>query len=167
MSRCLVVYYSWTGATTKVAKAVAAALSADLEEIKEVKPRRGFLAFFRAGMEATRKMCPDIHPPNRDAASYDVVILGFPVWAHDMASPMRTYLEREKSKLGTIAAFCTLGGAGAGAAIQSVAAICGRTPVAMLSITTGELAAHRWRGKVETFAQDVRRRGAPQGARVG
>lgn len=158
MSRCLVVYYSWTGATAKVAKAVAAALSADLEEIKDLKPRRGLLAFFWAGMEATRKMIPAIQPSVRDAAAYDLVVLGFPVWAHDIASPMRAYLEREKSKLGAIAAFCTLGGSGADAAFQSIVAICNRTPIAMLSLTSGELAADRWRDRVHTFAAEAARR---------
>lgn len=158
MKRCLVVYYSWTGATAKVAKAVAAALTADVEEIKEARPRRGLFAFLRSGMEASRKMIPAIQPSARDASGYDVVVLGFPVWAHDIASPMRAYLEREKSKLGTIAAFCTLGGSGADAAFQSIAAVCGRTPISMLSLTSGELAADRWRDRVCAFADAVKRR---------
>jgi flavodoxin len=168
LARCLVAYYSWTGATAKVAKAVSAALSADVEEIKDIKPRRGLLGFLRSGAEASRKQLPAIQPAIRDASGYDLVVLGFPVWAHDMASPMRAYIARERSNLGTIAAFCTLGGSGADAAIQSLATACGRTPVSMLSLTSGELASGRWRTRVDAFATDVQQRvGAARSARLG
>lgn len=155
MAKVLVVYYSRTGATAKVAKAIAAELAADVEEIREAKPRAGVFGFIRSAIEASRRKTPVILQAVRDPADYDVVILGFPVWANEMASPMRSYLTREKSKLGQVAVFCTLGGSGGDAAIQSVAALCGRTPVAMLAVTTADLASNHWRERVHAFTQSI------------
>ena len=86
MSRSLVVFYSWTGNTGKVARALAETLSAELEEIREVKPRGGLFAFLRSGMEASRKRPAPIVRCSRNLADYDLVILGSPVWAASMAS---------------------------------------------------------------------------------
>jgi flavodoxin len=155
MARHLVAYYSWTGKTDKVGRAIAAALSADVEEIRELKPRKGFFAFMRAAIEASRRKASLISAPATDAAAYDVVILGTPVWAGEMAPALRAYIEREKTKFKDVAFFCTLGGANGERALAGMAAACGRDPIAQLLVDASALKSS-WRRAVHDFAERIR-----------
>jgi flavodoxin len=157
--KCLVVYYSWSGNTAKVARAIAADLSADVEEIRELKARTGLLAFVRSAIEASRRKASSISASAADASAYDMVILGSPVWAGEMAPALRAYIERENGKFKEIAFFCTLGGANGQRALASMRAACGRTPVAELLIDAAALKSG-WRQQVHEFAQTLSAFGA-------
>jgi menaquinone-dependent protoporphyrinogen IX oxidase len=41
---------------------------------------------------------------------YDLVLIGTPIWACTMASPVRSFLQEYKEKLPRVAFFCTMGG---------------------------------------------------------
>ena len=152
MNRCLVVFYSWTGHTGKVARGLAEKLSADLEEIREVRPRGGLFAFLRSGMEASRKQSAPVLRSSRNLADYDLIILGSPVWAASMASPVRGFIEQERGAIRDVALFCTLSGSGGEAALGAMAELCGRPPVATLQVTAGALKSGSWRDEVDRFA---------------
>lgn len=158
MSKCLVAYYSWSGKTAKFAKALATMLSADLEEIKDVKRRSGVLGYMRSAFEASKKTSAPIEPPTKTLKDYDIIVLGCPVWAGNMASPMRSFILRERHNIKQLALFCTLGGAGGEATLESMAALSGKTPVASLQMRDAELAAGSWRGKIGLFAGAIRGR---------
>lgn len=55
MGKCLVVYYSRTGNTAKIARAIAESLSADIDPIRETRDRRGAIAYIRSAFEALRR----------------------------------------------------------------------------------------------------------------
>jgi flavodoxin len=170
MPRYLVAYYSWTGNTAKVAKLIAETLSADIEEIQDVKPRGGPFAFAMAVAASVLKRSPPILQPTKRMADYDVVILGCPVWASNMATPMRSYIMRENPRIKQVGLFCTLGGSGGKAALARMAALCGRTSMADLIVERPQLVSGAWRGLTETFARQVQTRQvqtgevAPRGA---
>jgi len=155
MPKYLVAYYSWTGNTAKVADLIAGTLSADIEEIQDVKPRGGLFAFAAAVVASVLQKSPPILPPTRNANDYDVVILGSPVWASNMATPMRSYLMRENPRIKRVALFCTLGGSGGKDALARMAALCGRTPLADLIVDRSSLASDIWRNSAESFARQV------------
>lgn len=155
MPRYLVVYHSWTGNTAKVAKLIAATLSADIEEIREVTPRGGAFAFVASVIASIFKMSPPILPATKNVADYDVVILGCPVWGSNMATPMRSYLTRESPRIKQIALFCTLGGSGGKATLARMAALCEHTSLADLTLNQPAIASEAWRGAAEDFARQV------------
>ena len=103
----LIIYFSRTGRTRKVAKAIQEATGFDLEEIKEKAGRVGALGFLRSGMESTRRMLPQIIPLTHDPSQYDIVVLGTPIWASNMSSPIRAFITEYKKKINQIALFCT------------------------------------------------------------
>jgi flavodoxin len=160
MSKILVVYYSWSGKTAKVAKALAQSLAADLEEIKDAKRRAGLFAFFRSAVEAAQNKPAFILPPSRNVADYDVVVLGCPVWAHNMASPMRAYIMQQKNNIKQLAVFCTLSGSGGAAALDRMSALSGRTPIAKLQVRDSDLASGSWRSAADRFSAAVKERAA-------
>lgn len=155
MPRCLVAYYSWTGNTEKVAQAIAEALSADIEQIHDLRPRGGPFAVAAAAIGSVLQRATPIVAPTKSVADYDVVILGCPVWASNMATPMRSYIMREKSGIKQVALFCTLGGSGGKIALAKMTTLCGHTPLADLMLEQPALASGAWRALTETFAREV------------
>jgi Flavodoxins len=107
--KTLVVYYSLEGHTRAIAGFIAKETGADLLELKPVKqiPTRGIWKFFHGGAQAILKKTPELLPFDIDARDYDLIFVGTPVWAGLIASPMRTFLTRQKVRGKRIALFCT------------------------------------------------------------
>ena len=139
MGRALVVCYSLTGHTQRVADAVAARLGATLEPIRETRPRAGVAGYLRAGWEALRKRPAGIVPATHDPGDYDLVVVGTPVWAGNMSSPVRAYIDAHAGRLRHVAFFCTQGGSGGERVCSSMASLCGADPVATLVVTERQL----------------------------
>jgi menaquinone-dependent protoporphyrinogen IX oxidase len=85
--RTLVVYYSRSGTTRKIAEALSRALNANVEEIVESKSRAGFFGYLRSLVEAIQRNPSAIAQSKCDPSSYDRVIIGTPVWAWSVSSP--------------------------------------------------------------------------------
>ena len=77
--RILVVSYSRSGATSKVATLLAKNLGADLAPIEEHASREGFGGYVRSALEALARGLPAIRT-QRDPKDYDFVVVGIPVW---------------------------------------------------------------------------------------
>jgi flavodoxin len=50
--KALIVYYSRTGRTKKIAKEIQLGIKAEIEEIKDSKNRKGILGWLSAGRDA-------------------------------------------------------------------------------------------------------------------
>jgi flavodoxin len=155
--RSLVVYFSRTGNTAKVAEAAAAQLSSDIEKLEAVKDHSGFFGWFLAGKEATRAMLTPIKDIKKDPASYDLVVIGTPIWSWNVSSPVRTYLSNCKGKFKKVAFFCTEGGSGSKRAFRSMEEACGKGPVAALALRQGEVGAEQAAKKIGQFVADLKR----------
>ena len=139
--KSLVVYYSRTGNTRKVAQAIAGVLKADVEEIVDLKDRAGVKGYLLAGRDAMRKEETPIEPIKHDVTAYDLVVVGTPVWAFTMAAPVRSFLVGPGSSARRMAFFCTMGGSGANRAFREMQAAGGREPNATLALTERAVAA--------------------------
>jgi menaquinone-dependent protoporphyrinogen IX oxidase len=115
-ARTLIVYYSRTGTTRRVADALAYALTApqspDVEVLTDTKHRQGPIGFLRAVTDAVGRKVIPIEPVNCHPADYDLVIVGTPVWADTMCSAVRTYLHKYGQAIRKAALFCTTAGSG-------------------------------------------------------
>lgn len=85
-----------------------------------------------------------------------MVILGSPVWAQKMASPVRSYILREKNNIKNLALFCTLGGAGGEAVLAGMETLSGRPRIASLQVTDADFKASAWRRMTDDFARQIR-----------
>lgn len=154
MPRILVIDYSRSGNTHKVAQAIAGACGADLEQIRDAKPRRGLWGWIRSAREAIRAIPGEIRSPSRDPTDYDLVVLGSPVWAGHVSSPMRAYLGERSSALTRIALFVTEGGSGGPKALAEMSALAGLQPVATLEVRAKEIRGSL-RSTIERFVACV------------
>ena len=107
--RILVVYYSRTGHTARVAKDIAARLNADVEEVRERRPRPGFVGYLRGCYDSLRKQVTEIEEPQRSPVDYSLIIVGTPVWVWDMTPAIRSYLQWARGRARAIAFFVTSG----------------------------------------------------------
>ena len=111
----LIVYYSLGGNTDYAAKRIASVSGFDLLRLEPVKayPVSGFMKFFRGGKSAVMAETPALKPYAFDAAAYDRIVFGFPVWAGNVTPPIRTFIRDNSLKGKRISAFACQSGAGA------------------------------------------------------
>ncbi len=153
MGKTLVTYFSWTGHTRQVAEAIAAELGADVEEICEARPRSGWIAYFRSAWEVLQNKSVPIKVIEKRPTAYDLVVIGTPVWAGRMSSPVRSYVTQERHNFARIALFCTEGSANGDKALAQIAQLCGKEPVATLVVTERDITSGAYRRKVADFTK--------------
>ena len=115
--KTLIVYYSLEGNTEYAAKRIADKLGADtlrLYPVKEYKSS-GVGKFLEGGRDAMRGAKPELMDYDVNLAKYDRIIIGFPVWASNIAPPIRTFIAEHRGtiKRKEVVAFACQGGSGA------------------------------------------------------
>jgi flavodoxin len=148
MRSCLVVCYSRTGLTAKLGREIANSCDADFELIREERDRSGPLGLLRSAWEAVRRRRPAILAPEKDACQYALVILGSPVWAGHMSSPMRTYILGQRNGFHRVALFCTMGGRDGDAALAEMAQLCGKEAIAKVAVSDKEIGQGNYYGQL-------------------
>lgn len=110
----IVVYYSQTGATEKVAKLFAGKTSADIIKIDAEKPYNGDFdaTIERCQEEMKNNILPTLAAIEKNVADYDTIYLGFPVWFGVAAPPMQSFVKNADFKDKVIVPFCTFGSGG-------------------------------------------------------
>lgn len=126
----LVVYFSASGVTEKLAKRLAEAIGSD---IFEIVPRQKYidkdLDWTDKNSRSSKEMAdvnsrPEIVGKVEDFNGYDNIFIGFPIWWYREPSVVDTFLEQYDFKNKRIIPFATSGGSGMGETykyIQSVA----------------------------------------------
>ena len=100
--KTLVVYYSRTGRTKKIAEYIQSALDSEIDEIQDVKNRKGILGWISAGRDAGSKSLTPLEDVDKLPKDYSVVIIGSPTWNNSLSSPVRTYIDKFNEELSSI-----------------------------------------------------------------
>lgn len=150
MVKTLVVCYSRTETTLRVALDVANALGADLDRVETVTSRKGALGYALSAAEALAKGLPSIRT-RRDPRSYDLVVLGSPVWVGTMCAPMRSYLFLHRGELPRVGLFATMGGHGADQVLQEMKMLCQADKAPARAFLESQVRAGAHRGDVDSF----------------
>jgi flavodoxin len=151
--KTLVIYYSLSGNTQKIAEAIATACNADIENIRDRKTRTGMFGMLTTVFQTLFSRSSRIHTVNADAGLYDLLILGSPVWIDRLAAPMRSYIQREKDRFNHVAFFCTQDSSGATNVFNSMATLSAKQPVATMEVTDKEIESASYEKKMQTFIQ--------------
>lgn len=155
MNKILVVYFSRSGYTRQVAEQIATRLRADIESVREFRGRLGILGYLRSVREALQQRSVAIRTPAKNPSDYDLVIIGTPVWASNMCSPIRAYITAQMNGLGRVALFCTQGGSGALKVLGRMAELCGHRPVATMIVNDDEITKERYADKLNGFLKAI------------
>src|SRR3954471_6557006 len=103
MKRIRIAYYSLGGNTARVAKDLAARLGAELLELREATPRRGFFRQLRAVFDTVCARPAILVGPGNLADGYDLTLVGTPIWVGRIPPAARTCLESIRHQDGDIA----------------------------------------------------------------
>ena len=111
-SKKLIVYFTYTNNTKKIAEDIKAKLNCDILEIKPVKPYdKDYDTVVRLEQNnETAKKTPDIEKIDMHLSKYDEIILGSPVWWYTIAPVIRTFLKQNDLSGKKIVPFATNGG---------------------------------------------------------
>jgi hypothetical protein len=154
--KSLIVYFSRTGNTRKVAEAIHGLLGGDLVEIREAGGRGGPIGWLRSGMESIRKMLPRLQPIEKEPSSYDLVVVGTPIWASNMSSPVRAFITRYREEFPRTAFFCTGDGDDPALVFGPMLELLGREPVATVGIIGEERGDDLGMEKIATFVEALK-----------
>ena len=123
----LIVYYSLEGNTDYAAGILQERLGVETLRIAPVKafPDKGFRKFLYGGKSAVMAETPALEPYEFDAEKYDRIVIGFPVWASNVAPPIRTFVKENDLRRKKVAAFACQSGNGAEKAFLKLAAAIG------------------------------------------
>ena len=77
----IILYYSLSGKTKTLAEKQAAETGADVIEVREVKPHKGFSAFIPGCCQAMALKSSAIVPLETDLSAYDEIVIMGPIWA--------------------------------------------------------------------------------------
>jgi flavodoxin len=118
-SNVLVLYFSATGTTKRVAEKISAVTGGDLLEIVPAQPyTTEDLNYNDSSTRATvEQNTPDARPEianDIDLEGYETLYLGYPIWWGQAPRIMSTFAETHEFDGITVIPFCTSGGSGAG-----------------------------------------------------
>ena len=154
--QALVVYYSRGGNTRKVAEELSKELQCDVEEILDTTNRSGPMGWLSSGRQASSKALTKLQPIKNDPSKYDLVIIGTPVWASHVSTPVRTYVTDNKDKLKKVAFLVTESRGGDEGAVKDMEELSGKTSSGTLVVKAPEIKNGEYQAKVKKFADSIK-----------
>jgi flavodoxin len=93
--RSIIIYYSYSGNTRRVAEFLAEYLKVKGEvAVIGLKPQDESDKFFRQCLRGFKHIKAELGPVNFDLSPYDLICFGTPVWAFGPAPAMNAYLDK-------------------------------------------------------------------------
>lgn len=157
--RTLIIYYSRTGTTATIARALANRLDADTREISCNRYTGGMLRYLLAGYDSVRGNLPEIEIPKFAAEKYDLVLIGTPVWTSHPALPVRAFLGGKPELPARVAVFLTHGGhSPAQTCIDELAELLPVSIEAKLTFSSAQVSGGKFADDVSKFADELQNR---------
>lgn len=153
--RLLIVYNTRTNFTKKIAQELAKKLSADTEELVDLKKRTGPLGYFTAGKDAAGKRLTKLEPLRKNIYEYDLIIIGTPVWVGTMTPAIRTFLEAQKHNIKRFVCFSTQGSSSRQKVFDEINKVMGRNSEVNTFFPTKEVAQEKYSEKLEEFVRRI------------
>ncbi len=109
LGKVLVIYYSLSGNTEKIAKEIAQQTSADLFKIETIKKYSTPSVYVKSKQELSTKEYPSLQEKPLDLSQYDTIFVGGPVWWYTMAPPLFSFLKQTDFQGKNVVPFSTQG----------------------------------------------------------
>ncbi|MFH1840664.1 MAG: hypothetical protein ABH807_00695 [Candidatus Shapirobacteria bacterium] len=155
--RILVAFYSRTGTTKKIALKLAEKLKADILEILCPSIGLGPVGYLKAGRSTMLKIFVPIQFSTKDRVltNYSLVIIGTPIWAFTLSSPIKTFLTQNKKKFNKVAFFVTYHSSGVDKTFTDMAKIIDQKPIATLALTAPKVWQEKFEEKISCFIKTL------------
>ncbi|MDO5848964.1 MAG: flavodoxin [Methanobrevibacter sp.] len=137
--KILIVYYSRSGITKNVANILKEKLDADIEEITDNNKYSGAIGWLKGGFNASTGRLSEINPISKNPLHYDLTIIGSPVWASNIATPVATFINKNYKDLTKVAGFVTCGSGGGEKALEKMSEECEKQLEATMILTSKDI----------------------------
>jgi flavodoxin len=164
MPSTLIVFYSYTGNSRRLAQLLAAQQGWPVGEIIEVHPRSGnMMGNMRCALDSVLGRRPAVFYRGPELAGFETVVLVAPVWLQQLAGPMRSFVANESKHIGRAAVLLSMGAQGGANAIAEIASILGHDPLVSEVVTARQFEDGSCAQAVDAFGKAVSqaRPGAP------
>ncbi|MCC8189966.1 MAG: hypothetical protein LIP77_04910 [Planctomycetes bacterium] len=124
--KAIIIYYSLTNNTRTMAEFIRENTGFDMEEIELVTP---YTAHYEELVDQTRDelergYLPPLKPVKADLNSYDMILVGSPLWIYTLSLPVMSFLSEYDLSGKIVVPFCTRGTSPAGPLFAKVAKLC-------------------------------------------
>lgn len=108
-TKMLIIYYSLSGNTKNIAEIIQKKTGGDLFEIETVKnyPSDYTACVKEAKRELETADLPELKKSPPDMSSYDLILVGSPVWWYTVSTPVMSFLKQADFAGKKVSAFCT------------------------------------------------------------
>jgi flavodoxin len=111
LGKVLVIYYSLEGNTDNIARRIQKMTGADIFEIETVEAYPAAPAYYWIARKQLKDgKLPQLKRKIPDISSYDLIIIGSPVWWYTISAPMMSFLSLCDFSGKTVVIFATHGG---------------------------------------------------------
>jgi len=136
MNKILIVMYSRTGTSQRLARCLSQQQHWPLGEIRDAeaadsRPR----GMWRCVLDSWRRREPPIRYEGPPPAEFDIVVTVSPIWVDRMAAPMRSFLSENRPHLRQLAVISVMRASGARHAVAEATRLTNRRPVADIAVT--------------------------------
>jgi hypothetical protein len=155
MSEILVISYSDTETSRRLAQILCKQQGWPMAEISEVHPRCGFSGqiscLLDSWMHRRPSICYSGPPPNE----YDAVVLVSPVWSWRLAGPVRSFIKLMNEQLPDLAMISVAKSWKAGNVIAEISSLTGYSPVSSATFTPDEVNNESCLERLQIFCQET------------
>lgn len=153
--KTLIVFYSRSDCTRRVAGQLADSLNCEIEEILDTQKRSGIIGFLRSGYQANRRKLTVLQDTRNDPAQFDLVVIGTPVWSSNVSTPIRTYLHQNKGKFNKVAFFCTESSSGDEKTFKEMEKLCGKSPISTMVLKVKKIDSEAYQQIMDKFISEI------------
>lgn len=156
MDSTLVVCYSYTGVSHRLAQLLCAQQGWPLGQVLERTPRGGASGTLRCVLDSLFHRWPRIRYHGPDPADFHTVVLVAPIWIYQLAGPMRSFVAHNRERLRHVAVLTTMGARGGSNAVAEIGRLLGHDPILSASVTSREVEDGSCAQAVEAFGAALR-----------
>ena len=136
MKKVLVVAYSLTGTSRRLAESLSLPQQWALAEVRDAKEGRSDTTCV---LDSLLRRRPAIRYQGPDPGAFDAVVLVSPIWAYRLAGPMRSFVAEHAKALREVVVISVMGNRGAPNAQAEISRLTGKTPLLSAAFTAREV----------------------------
>jgi len=129
--KAIILYYSKTGTTEKLAHKIQGDIHCDILKIEPEDPYGNYVSsLIRVNKE--RKNKAPVHSVTKipDISSYDTVLIGYPIWYMDLPAFVADFISQCKLEGKTVIPFATCGMANVDKTLNTLKKVCPQSKIA-------------------------------------
>ena len=159
MNKILVVVYSYTGTSLRLAQLLCAQMAWPMGEITETRPRAGAWGTLQCVADSLLRLRPPILYVGPDLEDFQTVVLISPIWVYRLAGPMRSFVAERFINLDRAAVISVMGSKGGPNAVAEIDVLTGHAPLLATAFTAREVEDGSCAGRLRAFGSALQASG--------